>query len=287
VRRTILLLLCRDLLILMVSGFAGAVLVRLAPGFDVDERALDARFSAATLDRIGKERAADRNPLRFYAQYLGGLLRGDAGRSVVFGQPVASLIRERLPATGKRVAEGMVLGWGGALLLGLAAALVRRTPVVAATMLINGALLSIPSAVLATMCLLLRLSPSIAIACVIFPRVCPHVYEQLRAALAAPHVMTARARGLRPERLFCFHVLPSALRPLVSLFAVSVTLAFGASIAVEALSDSAGIGEMAWRAALGRDLPVLVAVTLLLTAITVASNVAAEAATLGLGRTSA
>jgi peptide/nickel transport system permease protein len=82
-------------------------------------------------------------------------------------------------------------------------------------------------------------------------------------------------------------VLPSALPPLLTLLAVSVTLAFGASIAVEALSDSAGIGEMAWRAALGRDLPVLVAVTLLLTAITVASNLAAEAATLGLGRTSA
>jgi peptide/nickel transport system permease protein len=282
--RRIFLLIGRGLLILVISGFAGAVLVRLAPGFGVDERALDARFSAGTRNAIDRELAADRSPLRFYIRYAGSLLRGDAGQSVVFGQPVGLLIRERFAATAERVVQGLVLAWGAALLIGTAAALLRRTSIVAGTMVINGALLSIPSAVLATGCLLLRLSPSLAIAAVIFPRVCPHIYEQLRTGLTSPHVIMARAWGLRPARLFCFHVLPSALPPLAALAAVTVTLAFGACIAVEALSDSAGIGEMAWRAALGRDLPVLVAVTLLLTAITVASNIAAEAATLAMGR---
>jgi peptide/nickel transport system permease protein len=57
-----------------------------------------------------------------------------------------------------------------------------------------------------------------------------------------------------------------------------VTLAFGASIPIEALSDSPGMGQLAWRAALGRDVPVLVTVTLLLTAVTVFSNVIADIA---------
>jgi peptide/nickel transport system permease protein len=86
----------------------------------------------------------------------------------------------------------------------------------------------------------------------------------------------ARSRGLAPARLFLFHVVPPALMPLVALAGVSVTLAFGASIPVEAIADVPGIGQLAWRAALGRDLPVLVAVTLLLTVITVGANLLAD-----------
>jgi peptide/nickel transport system permease protein len=64
--------------------------------------------------------------------------------------------------------------------------------------------------------------------------------------------------------------------PLVALGGVSITLAFGASIPIEALADSPGLGQLAWQAALGRDLSVLVTITLLLTAITVVANVLAD-----------
>jgi ABC-type dipeptide/oligopeptide/nickel transport system permease component len=64
-----------------------------------------------------------------------------------------------------------------------------------------------------------------------------------------------------------------------------VTLAFGASIPVEALADSPGLGQLAWRAALGRDLPVLVMITLMLTAITVLANALADIAVMQFGET--
>jgi ABC-type dipeptide/oligopeptide/nickel transport system permease component len=53
-------------------------------------------------------------------------------------------------------------------------------------------------------------------------------------------------------------------------------MAFSAIIPVEALSDSPGLGQLAWRAALGRDLPVLVCITLLLAVATVLANGGAE-----------
>jgi peptide/nickel transport system permease protein len=151
-------------------------------------------------------------------------------------------------------------------------------------MAVSGSLLSIPSAVLAAVSLLLRLSPAIVIAAVIFPRIFPNAYELLCASLNAPHVIMARARGLPAMRVFLFHVVPSVLMPLVALGGVSVTLAFGASIPIEALADSPGLGQLAWQAARGRDLPVLVSVTLLLTAITVAVNVLADLVLERLGR---
>jgi peptide/nickel transport system permease protein len=266
----------RGLAILVISGLLGATMVRLAPGFGLDERIMDARLSRQSIEAIEREHDRERNPLTFYIRFLGGLLRGQSGRSVVFGQPVVQLIAERAPTTIRTVAEGLFVGWAAAILTAIAGVFSRRPFPVLAGMVFSGSLLSIPSAVLATICLLLRFPPGIAIAAVVFPRVHPHIYAQLRSALVAPHVILARARGLSTLRIFIFHVLPVALLPLVALAGVSVALAFGASIPVEALADSPGLGQLAWRAALGRDLEVLVTVTLLLTSVTVLANVCTD-----------
>jgi peptide/nickel transport system permease protein len=206
------------------------------------------------------------------------MLRGDAGRSIVFGQPVGQLIRERAPATIQSVAVGLSCGWIAALLFAVAAVVNRRPALTLAATALSGTMLSIPAAVLATLCLLFHVSPSMAIAAAVFPRIYPHAYAQFRAGQAAPHVTMARAKGLHPTRLFLFHVAPPALMPLIALAGVSITLALGVSVPVEALADVPGIGQLAWRAALGRDLPVLVAVTLLLTTLSVLANLLADVA---------
>jgi peptide/nickel transport system permease protein len=277
-KRSLHLIVCRGIGILILSGLGAASLVRLAPGFGAEEQALDARLSAQTRDALELRHAGERNPLVFYAHFLVGLLHGDAGQSTVFGQPVRDLIQDRAGTTIVAVSAGLAGGWCAAVLLGLAVAYSRRTLAVLPAFAFSGSLLSMPSAVLAMVCLLLGLPPAIAIGAVVFPRVFPHAYEQLRGVLAAPHVLMARASGISGARLLFFYVGPSALMPLVALAGVSVTLAFGASIPIEALSDSPGIGQLAWRAALGRDVPVLVMVTLLLTAVTVFANVMADIA---------
>ena len=269
---------CRGIVVLTLSGLGAATLVRLAPGFGIAEQALDPRLSAQTRVALEGRHVGERNPLVFYAHFLAGLFHGDAGHSVVFGQPVRNLIRDRAGTTIVAVAAGLVVGWCAAVLLGLAVALSRNATAMFPAFAFSGSLLSMPSAVLATVCLLLGLTPAIAIAAVVFPRVFPHAYEQFRTGLAAPHVLMGRASGISGTRLLLFYVGPSMLMPLVALAGVSVTLAFGASIPIEALADSPGIGQLAWRAALGRDLPVLVTVTLMLTVVTVFANIIADIA---------
>ena len=266
----------RAVILLLLSGLAGATLIRIAPGFGIDEQVLDPRLSLRSQELLHRGHEGERNPLAFYIRFLAGLFRGDAGRSNVFGQPVAALIRERIPTTIRTVLAGLALGWGLAVLFATVSALNGRPVTILAALALSGALISLPSAVLAIACLLLSLPPATAIAAVVFPRVFPHAYEQLRASLAKPHVIMARARGVSRTRVFLFHVVPAALLPLLALAAVSTALAFGASIPIEALADSPGIGQLAWRVALGRDLPVLVSITLLLTAVTVIANLPAD-----------
>ena len=59
---------------------------------------------------------------------------------------------------------------------------------------------------------------------------------------------------------------------MLALAGVSVSVALGAAIPIEALSDQPGIGQLAWQAALARDLVLLVNLTLIVTLITVIAN---------------
>jgi peptide/nickel transport system permease protein len=72
------------------------------------------------------------------------------------------------------------------------------------------------------------------------------------------------------------HVLPSVTPQLTALAGVSVSMAFGAAIPVEVLCDLPGIGQLAWKAATARDLPVLVAITFMVIAVTQLSNAVSD-----------
>src|SRR5690349_5617380 len=134
---------------LLVGTLVSATLVRIAPGFDSDERLLDSRLSPESIAAIRAERAANRNPLRFYANYMARAMHGDFGDSQSLGRPVAELLRDRLPVTLRLAGIGLVTGWLFALGLALLATSARNTGLDLMSTVVAGAFLCIPSAVLA------------------------------------------------------------------------------------------------------------------------------------------
>jgi peptide/nickel transport system permease protein len=94
----------------------------------------------------------------------------------------------------------------------------------------------------------------------------------------SPHVPAAQARGLSEARVLWAHVLAPAAPQLAAVVGISVTLAFGASIPIEVICDTPGVGQLAWRAALDRDLPLLVTITMLVALMTLAVNSLADLA---------
>jgi peptide/nickel transport system permease protein len=112
----------------------------------------------------------------------------------------------------------------------------------------------------------------LAIALVVFPKVFRFSRNLLVKTYTMPHVLTARARGLSPARIFGWHVLPNIAAPMLALAGVTVSIAFAAAIPVEVVCDSPGLGQLAWKAALSRDVPLLVNLTLVIAIVTVAAN---------------
>ena len=268
----------RGILTLVLAFFLSASLLRFAPGWNVEERDMDPRFSASTVKELRGERAAKRDLISFYMAFLKQLMSGDLGTSELFVRPVRDLIAERAPVTLVSVSVGLFSAWAMALAVATVTSRDKSGIATAGAATFSGALLSCPSALLAILCLIFGLQPAWAIMAVIFPRAFPHAHEQLRDQLRAPHIVMARSRGIAGLRLYGSHIVPGVLPALAALAGASVPLAFGAAIPIESLGDSPGLGQLAWRAALGRDMPLLVSLTLLLTMVAVSANLLADAA---------
>ena len=272
----------RRLLFLVCLGLCGALvsatLVRFAPGYGVEERELDPRWSASSVEALRRQQALHQGLPSFYFHYLSALAHGDLGESDSLKRPVRELLRQRLPVTGNSVLRGLGLAWLAASFLALMGLASRGWLFEASATAFNSLLLSLPSAVVAMLAVHLRTPVFCAIAVVVFPRLYSYIRNLLLRAYDQPYVLAARARGLASRVILCRHVLPLAAPPLLALLGVSFAISFGAAIPIEALCDSPGLGQLAWHAALGRDLPLIVNVTLVVSLVMLAANFFADLA---------
>jgi ABC-type dipeptide/oligopeptide/nickel transport system permease component len=261
---------------ILLGGLLSATLVRLAPGFDADEQQLDPRLSAESVRTLRESRAQEHSIFWFYLQYINGATHGELGVSHSLSQPVGALLRERAPLTLRLVALGLLLSWSVAMAMALTSAWLRVSALDALSTVVTGTFLCIPAAVLALLSVLWNVPGSLAIALIVLPRVYRYWRNLLAKAYSLPHITTARAKGLGELRVLFWHVIPMAAPQLLAVAGVSVSIALGAAIPVEALCGLAGVGQLAWQAALARDLPLLMNITILVTVVTLLAHSGAD-----------
>jgi peptide/nickel transport system permease protein len=260
----------------LLGGFLSAILVRFAPGFDVDEAQLDPRLNAESIHALRASRLAESNIFKFYFHSLERALHGDLGTSISLQQPVSTLLRERVPLTVRLVGMGLLMSWTFAMAMALSAAWLRITAYDAFSTALSGAFLCLPAAVLALLSVLWNVPGSLAIALIVFPSIYRYARNLLEKAYSMPHIIMARAKGLSELRILFWHVVPVVAPQLLAVAGVSVSIAIGAAIPVEALCGFAGVGQLAWQAALSRDLPLLMNISVLVTLVTLLANSSAD-----------
>lgn len=263
------------LLTVLLGGFFGATLLRFAPGYGVDESELDTRLSNSSIAAL-RANVPEESLSAFYVHYLSRMIHGDLGVSRTLQRPVAQLVAERLPDTMKSIGLGVLLAWLLGLALAIAVAMSRAWIVDTFASLFAGILLCIPAAVLALLFVLARAPARLVIALIVFPKIFRYSRSLLLRSASLPHVLTARAKGLGNMRVLFWHILPTAAPQLLALFGVSVSLALAATVPVDVLCDLPGIGQLAWKAALGRDIYLLINLTMIVTVVTLIANSASD-----------
>ncbi len=263
------------IVVLVIAG--STVLVRFAPGYLSDAREMDSRYAVAARVELSQETARSHSLLGMLSAEIGGWAKGNAGISRQYDVPVSGLIRPRLAVTGGLMVRSLVLAWALAIVAALFSSAGRNPAAVWQAP--STLLLAIPTAAMATLCLLSGCGgPVLVMALLLAARDFKFLHRALRKAWLEPHVLQARAQGIRTWRILRFHLFPSLAPQLAALATLSIVTALSALVPVEVLFNVPGLGQLAWNAAMNRDLPVLLAITMIMALAVTLSGVAPDRA---------
>jgi ABC-type dipeptide/oligopeptide/nickel transport system permease component len=253
----------RIVVILFLVMLGSTALVRFAPGYLSDVREMDARYAAEARAQLSAEAAQSRSLTQMLSLEIRGWLKGDGGISREFGIPVTQLIAARVAVTGRLLLESILLAWSLAFCGALLTSAIRHSSLVWQTP--ATVLLAFPTAALATICVLANSGgPVLVMALILAARDIKFLHRILRKAWFDPYLLQARAAGLRSTRLLRAHILPALAPEFFALASLSFVTALSAIVPVEVIFNVPGLGQLAWHAAMNRDLPVLLAVILLM-----------------------
>jgi peptide/nickel transport system permease protein len=242
----------------------------------MDDRRADLRLSAESLQALEQSDATLEREAGFF-QPLNRLVHLDWGESSALRRPVKQLLAERATRTLETLGAALALAWALAAAACVSLLILRRRALDAAATLVAGVLLCLPAAVVALLFLQVDGGPRLVLATILLPRVFRYSRDILDAGCGRAHVLAARARGVSSASLLLRHVTLPALPELLAVAGISVSMACGAVIPVEAICDSPGVGQLMWQAAMGRDAVVLVDLTVIVAAVTCAANLLSDA----------
>ena len=254
-------------------------MVRLLPG-DPAETIAGLHATQEAVAGLREELGLDQPLLVQYGQFLAGLVRFDLGRSTMSRAPVLDELLPRLPVSLILAVASMGVAVTVGVLLGVLAALRRRTWVDYLAMSASVAGLSTPTFVLGLLLILVlsvqwRLLPATGAASwwhFILPAltlglpaaavVARMARSSLLEVLRQDFVRTAWAKGLPGRAVVYRHALKNALIPVITISGLQFGQLMGGAVVVESVFGLPGLGKLLVDRVLGRDYPVIQGVVL-------------------------
>ncbi|MFN2444344.1 MAG: ABC transporter permease [Vicinamibacterales bacterium] len=259
------------------------VLAHAAPG-DPAELFFERAYGRPPTDEevvMLQERMGLNRPLLLqYTSFMGGLPRGDLGRSWATGQSVTAALAGSVPATVALALSALVVAIVIGAPLGVAAAYQPGAALdqISRALAVAGA--SVPAFVLGYVFILvfsvkLRLlpvfgagSPShLVLPAVTLAFATAATYARLVRAsvletLGEEYIRAALAKGLTHRAVLVRHALPNAVLPLLTMVAISLGHLLGGAVIVEWVFSWPGLGRLAVEAIYARDYPLVQGVML-------------------------
>lgn len=302
--------LIRMVILLVLVSMAAFWLVTVSPldplRTNVGQAALGS-MSGEQIARLQDYWGVNTPPVRRYLSWAGDFLRGDMGISLLYRQPVAKVIGEKLMNSLWLMAAAWVLSGITGFALGVAAGarkgkmtdriisayalITASTPAfwLALVLLMVFAVwlkilpigLSVPIGVEASAVtlgdrLVHGILPVAALSITGISNIALHTREKMAEVMDSDYVLFARARGESEWAIVRRHGIRNILLPAMTLQFASISEIFGGSVLVEQVFSYPGLGQAAVTAGLGGDVPLLLGITVISAAIVFAGNLAAN-----------
>lgn len=260
--------------------------------------ALGPEATPAALEAMRERMGLNRPLHEQYLDWLGGVVRGDLGRSLVDNSPVSRAISHALPVTLQMVAMAMIVAIVIGVPAGIISATKRGTVWDVTASLVGLAGISLPgfwAAILLIYVFSLHFSwfpssgfvrieegllanlhhavlPAIALgirpAGIFMRQVRSSVLEVIRN----DYVRTARAKGLGENRIIVKHVLRNALIPVVTVSGAELASLLGNVVVLDTIFGIPGFGRLIHSSILRQDVVMMQSVVLVFAVMVIVVN---------------
>jgi peptide/nickel transport system permease protein len=269
-------------------------LMYFSPYDPVLEMARSYHLNAEQIDNLRQELGVNDPFFVQLGRWLGGLVRGDLGKSFVQRQPVLEMIGGRLWTTAELALAGMFLATIMGVVLGILAALRENSLWDSASMVVALIGSAMPDFWLALMMiflfsLTLRWLPTLGqgdLKHLIMPAfvvglteagvIARTVRSSLVEIMHEDYVRTARAKGLKERLVILRHGLRNAWIPTVTIIGINMAAVLGGVVIVETVFAREGIGRLVVESVLFSDGPVVQGGVLLAALVFIFVNLAVD-----------
>ncbi len=291
------------ILVLFLVTVLVFLVMRLLPGdpltlFISQSQMSSGQLTPEQMDKLRHEFGLDKTLALQYVDWIGGVLRGDLGKSIFYDTQVSTLVAERMPITIYLGALAFIFSSVLGVIFGVVCATRRGTWIDSVVTVLANVGITVPSfwfgiLLIYIFCVQLHWLPTSgfvspftdlgeSIRKSIMPVFCLSLFSiasltrQTRASVLEivrqDYIRTAWAKGLR-ERVIVFrHTIKNALIPVVTILGVQVGLIFGGSVLIETVFNIAGMGRLLTQAVFQHDYLVVQAGVLIVAAVVVLSN---------------
>jgi len=290
--------------VLLGVTFLTYVVMNLLPG-DAAQELLGANATPAEVHQLEIQLHLNESFWVRYGNWLGGLLHGNLGTSLSGGEPVTTILGQRLPVTAELLLYAFVASIVFAVGLAVLAARWPNGLADRFSMVVSMTGLSVAPYVLALVLIYvfavkIQVFPAIGYvpltqspvanirsltlpaAAIAFPLF--SVYTRLlRADIVEQmqredYIVTARAKGVRPWRILIRHALRNSLFGLITLIGLNLGALVGAVAIIEPIFSLPGVGAILISSITNHDVPVVEGIVVVFAVVVILANLLTDLA---------
>ena len=269
------------------------MILHLAPGDPVD-LIVGPNVTPEVYENIRDKLGLNQPLLIQYFKFVGNLMKGDLGTSILQQRPVAEIIKERFPVTLELGVVSLLLSFAIAIPAGIIAAVKRNTwpDYVCMTGALVG--MSMPTFWFGLLLLYffaykLRIFPISGYGTwkhLVLPAItmgltdaavtARMIRSSMLEVVRQDYIRTARSKGLHERVIINQHALKNALIPIITLLGLRIGWILGGSVILEIVFSRPGLGRLIVDAIFARDYPVVQGAMVVLTSSIILGNILAD-----------
>jgi len=233
-----------------------------------------------------------------YGRWIGGMLTGDWGDSLIFKKPIAELLAQKITASAIIVVMSMTIALAIAVPLGVWAAIHRDKwqDTTASSASLLG--VSLPDFFWGIVMILVfarwlgwfpssgfvepsedlwgairhAFLPSLALGLGLMAHLTRMTRSTMTGILNQEFIRVARAKGLTERTVIWSYGLRNAIGPVITIAGLQIGYLFGSIIVMESLFNYTGMGWLTYQALLNRDMPLIQATVFVIAAVVMLTN---------------